>query len=1140
LLQNRGEKMTIRYILGRSGSGKSYRVLQEIKQSLLDGGEEQLILLVPEQFTLQSERDLIQKLQLPGIMRVEVLSFTRVARRVFSEVGGLTRTLLNEQGKNMVLRKMIDEVTKDLTIYKKSASQEGFVPKLSELLSELKGQDIVPAELLASVESDAELIIKQKVNDVALIYDHFNQYLQGRYLDTEDYLSLLIEKIDASQFLKNTRIWLDGYSTFSPQSLKIIDKLMNLAQDLTISLTFDYNNQVRDRDLFSLSRDSLHKLQAMAQAHGCPEEVFRLDEDGARILKNRAIIHLEKELYAYPGQAYQENAPDIELFAAANIHSELEYAAAQIVELVRDRGWRWKDLAVVCNDMSNYGTLIKRVFDEYGIPCFMDQKRDIMNNSIIKLILSSAEVIRRGYRYEDVFSFLKTGFSGLDSDQVEKLENFVLRYGIHGQLWKNEFAWDKPEVREELNQAREAFIIPMGNLEAKLTGKKSLAAMCRAHYEYLVDIGVQARLEEWIDKMNSQGQFEVVRENTQIWNIVLDIFDQIVEILGDQEVTLKEYLRILEAGFISLEVGIIPTTIDQVLVGNIQRSKSHEIKGLLVVGVNDGVLPSGQEEEGIFSEVEKEMLMARGVDLGFERNKKFAEERFLIYNALSKPQQYLGMSFAMADGSGKALRPSLLIDRLQRLFPYLPVHSDVVKHRPLELHQVSTPASSYKYLVENLRLYLDAKSTTDFWWDVYGWYYGQANWQGSLESMREGLFHHNQAYSIGAANARRLYPLPLYSTVSRVEQFVNCPFAHFIRYGIKPQERKLFTVGAPDIGELFHNSLLAFALQLKQENKNWFELQRPDCDRIMDGIMDTLVPEHSHGVFTSSHRYQYLAQRLKRISRRAVWVLTEHLQHGGFTPLQYEVSFGPGCPFPAIEIELENGEKFYLVGRIDRVDLLEGIEGTYVKIIDYKSGNQDFKLSDVYYGLSLQLMIYLQAVMASFHDLSSDKLKPAGVFYFKIDDPLINSESGIIENIEKEISKKLKMKGLVLEDVQLVSQLDNQIAGSSDIIPVALTVNGGFTKNSAVLPAENFVALIRHVEQLLGRIGQEIMNGTVKIEPIKNGPHTACAYCPYRSICQFDRLLQDNNYRNIRSLKDDEVVARIQGKKEVWLDAEVD
>lgn len=1132
--------MTIRYLLGRSGSGKSHRVLQEIKQGLLENTEDQLILLVPEQFTLQAERDLIQKLHLPGIIKAEVLSFTSLARRVFSEVGGLTRTLLNEQGKNMILRKMIDEVARDLTIYKKSAGQEGFIPKLSELLSELKGQDIIPNKLLASFTDDEELIIKQKVNDIALIYSHFNQYLQGRYLDTEDFLSLLIDKIGSSQYLLNSRIWVDGFTTFSPQSLKIIDKLMKLARVITISLTIDYDPQARDYDLFNLSRDSLQRLRAMARAHACPEKIIRIDATEAHLGRSQAIIHLERELYAYPGKAFRENIADIELFAAANLNSELEYTAAQIVELVRERGWRWKDVAVVCSDMSNYGTLIKRVFGEYEIPCFMDEKRDITSNAVIKLILSSVDVIRRGYRYEDVFSFLKTGFSGIDNDSVEKLENYVLQYGISGRQWGEEFKWGAVGLREELNPVRQDFITPITRLEAQINGKKPIAAICRAHYEYLVAIGVQNRLEEWIDNMSSQGWFEVVRENTQIWNIVMDIFDQMVEILGDQEVTLKEYRNILEAGFASQEVGIIPTTVDQVLVGNIQRSKSHDIKGLLVVGVNDGVLPSGREEEGLFSEVEKEMLMARGVDLGFERNRKYAEERFLIYTAMSKPRQYLGLSFAVADGAGKALRPSLLVDRFQKLFPALHLQSDLVRHRPLEMHQVATPVSSYKYLVESLRLYLDGKPVTDIWWDVYGWYHSQEGWQENLQSTWEGLFHRNQTRTIGADNARRLYSTPLYSNVSRMEQYVNCPFAHFIRYGLKPQERRIFTVAAPDIGELFHNSLLAFAMQLQQENRSWSDLERGECDRIMDSIMDTLVPLHGNGVFASSHRYQYLARRLKRISRRAVWVLTEHLQHGDFKPLQYEVSFGPGCPFPAMEIELENGEKFYLQGRIDRVDLLNDEDGTYVKIIDYKSGNQDFKLSDVYYGLSLQLMVYLRAVMASFRDVPPERLKPAGVFYFKIDDPLINTESGIIANIEQEVARKLKMKGLVLEDASLVRKLDHDLTGSSDIIPVTMTVNGGFAKNSAVLPAAEFAALIRHVEDLLRKIGRAIMDGAARIEPVKNGQRKACAYCAYASICQFDRLLPDNNYRNIRALKDNKVIARLQANQEVGCDAEVD
>lgn len=1107
---------------------------------MADGGEEHLILLVPEQFTLQSERDLIYKLQLAGIMRVEVLSFTRLARRVFDEVGGLSRTLLNEQGKHMVLRKMIDEVARQLTIYKKASGQEGFVPKLSELLAELKGQEIKPEALLKCVDGEGGLIIKQKITDVALIYEHFDRYLQGRYLDSEDYTSLFIEKIEACEFLKNTIIWMDGFSTFAPQSLKIIDKLMSRTIDITVSLTLDLNEGVRDRELFDLSRDSFNKIRTMARRYGLPEEIIELDDQGARILTNPALLHLEKELYAYPGQVYTESLADIELFAAANIYSEVEYAAAQIVELVRERGWRWKDLALVCNDMVDYGPLIKRVFDEFGIPCFMDQKRDIMNNSIIKLILSSVEVIRRGYRHEDVFSFLKTGFSGIEDDMVERLENYALQYGIQGQRWKDEIIVADHEIGEALNRAREDFIIPLDRLEAGLNGKKPAADICRAHYEYLADIGLQVRLEAWIGKMDEAGRFDVVRENTQIWNIVLDIFDQIVEIMGDQEVTLKEYLRILEAGFASLEVGIIPTTVDQVLVGDIQRSKSHYIKGLLVVGVNDGVLPSGQEEEGLFTEAEKEMLMAKGLGIWFERHRQFAEERFLIYTALSKTRHYLGLSYAMADGGGKALRPSLLIDRMHRLYPGLTVNSDVIKHRPLELHQISTPASTYKYLVENLRLQLDAKPASDLWWDVYSWYHGQDAWHKRLQELQEGLFHHNQVEAIGGGHARQLYKLPLYSTVSRVEQFVNCPFAHFIRYGLNPRERRVFTVGAPDIGELFHNCLLSFAMQLQQENINWREIERGDCERIMDGIMDKLVPEHGHGVFVSSHRYRYLAQRLKRISRRAVWVLTEQLQRGEFEPLQYEVSFGPGCPFPAIEIELGNGEKFYLVGRIDRVDLLEEDQEIYVKIIDYKSGNQDLRLSDIYYGLSLQLMIYLQAVMASFQGRTDGKLHPAGVFYFKIDDPLIDSETDIIEKIEYEIARKLKMKGLVLKDVQLIHRLDGQIAGSSDIMPVALTVNGGFAKNSAVLSEDNFTVLIRHVEGLLRGIGREIMKGTVKIEPVKNGLHTACGFCSYRSICQFDRMLKDNNYRNIRPLRDDEVITRLQKEKEAGHDAGMD
>ncbi len=1119
--------MGIRFILGRTGSGKSRQIMNEMHNRLMEGGYEKLILLVPEQFTLQAERDLITSLNLPGIIRIEVLSFTRLAHRVFDQVGGATRVLLNEQGKNMVLRRIVDTHNSDLTIYKKAAVQSGFITRLGEFISDLKGQDISPSQLRESVTGAEELILAHKVHDVALIYEQFNEYLKGRYLEADDRLNLLCQKIGNAAFLHDAYIWVDGFTTFSPQSLKILAQLIKAVKEITVSIIMDPGNGSRDRELFSLSRQSLERLRTFAKSSGVEEEIITNRNSNPAILKNPAIQHLEKELFAYPAQKYIDPIKDIEILAAASRNSEVEYAAAQVVELVRERGWRYRDLAVVCNDIDNYAPIIKRVFNEYNIPAFMDQKRSLMGNSIIKLVLSSAEVIRRGYRYEDIFTFLKTGFSGLGQDEAEILENFALRYGIQGKRWQQQFRIETSES-EQMNNYREIIIGPLQRLEGKMKNEQTVAAMCRAHYDYLVEIGLPERLADWINSMNQQGRLEIVRENTQIWNIILEVLDQMVEILGDQKVTLKDYLHLLEAGFESLEVGIIPTTIDQVLIGDIQRSKSHDIKGLLVLGVNDGVIPSFAAEEGILTEFEKETLQARGLELGFERTRKSLEERFLVYTSLSKPIEYIGLSYALADNEGKALRPSLLINRIQTILPGVSNHSDLVKHQEIELHQISTPQSTYKYLVENMRALADAKPVDIIWGDVYGWYHSDKDWQRSLQILQKALFHRNQVSALGIEIARRAYTLPLRASISRLEQYVSCPFAHFIRYGLKPQERKVYEVSAPDIGELFHICLRDFGRRLQQEKLDWTSLDRNMCNDIVDTIMDQLVPLQGDGIYASSPRYQHLAHRLKRISRRAAWMLTQQLQQGEFVPKQFEVGFGPNQLFPAIEIELDNGQQLFLEGRIDRVDLLETVEGTYIKIIDYKSGTPDFKLSDIFHGLSLQLITYLLAVMAGATGLENGDLKPGGIFYFRIDDPLIESPAAITENVEKEMAKKFRLQGLVLADVNLATKLDKDLLkGNSDVIPVGLKKDGDFSKSSSIIAIHDLQALLSHVRDLITRIGQEINGGQVRIEPIKMGSHSACRFCLYLGICQFDRALKDNQYRFLPKLGNDEVINRI-------------
>jgi len=1132
--------MKIRYVTGRSGTGKSHLVLREIREKIIKDNNGKLILLVPEQFTLQSERDLIYKMELPGIIDVNVLSFTRLAHKVFNEVGGLTRIHLNEQGKNILLRKIIDESEKSLSIYKKAAHQEGFVAMFSDLISELKQQDISPAQLkeqLGLMEY-AELLT-EKMKDIITIYEGFNRYIDGRYIDAEDYLNVLIEKMGDATFLKDAEIWIDGFTTFTPQTYQILERLISMAKQVTFTFTMAFSRQERDGDLFEISEKTYERIHDLAFRIGMPGEIIDLDKEPIKsAVKAFEIKHLEQEIFAYPYNVFKEKVNNINLFAGMNYHSEVEHVAAKMVSLVRDSGYRWKDIALICNDMDSYGMLIKRVFQEYGIPCFLDKKRSIMHNPIVEMVLSSLTVIQKWYRYEDIFRYFKTGFSGIDVDTYEQLENYVLQYGIRGNGWKEPFKYGDDELLGVLNTTREKIMEPLMKLEKKIKNKNTIGEITRALFEFLYQLKVPELLEAWIDELRIKGFYEYVSENTQIWNILLDILDQLVEILGDQTVTLKAYIRMLEAGLSSIELAIIPTTIDQVLVGTIQRSKSHDIKALFVIGVNDGVLPSKKEEDRILSDEERALLKSKGIELGFDRESNTYLEKYNIYSVFSKPTDYFWMSYALADQEGRALRPSILLDRFKKLFSGIKIFSDVMGD--LSDLLISTPGSTFKYCVEKLRMEVDGKSMEELWWGVYQWYYENKDWNMKRTAIIEGLFHKNQISYIEESHAQKLYRLPIRSSVSRLEQFINCPFAHFIRYGLRPTEREVYKIQAPDLGDIFHRSMEEFTLRLKEEQLDWRALEREKCHSMADDVIDMVVLNHRNGIMDSTHRYKYLTNRLKRISRRALWTLTEHIKKSGFNPVEYEVAFGLNHPYPPIEVELGDGEKIYLEGRIDRVDILDGEEHNFVKIIDYKSGDKDFSLSDVYHGLQLQLMIYLDAILSNGEKINGKSMKPAGVFYFKVDDPMVKTEEKLIEEIEKEIQKRLKMKGLVLKDINIVKEMDREISGYSHIIPVGINKDNGFYSNSSIVDDEEFYGLIDYVKKLVKEITKEMLKGRVCIEPIKSGNQVACTYCSYKAICQFDTMFEDNAYRYVKKLTDEEVLEKVGSRGGETVNGKVD
>lgn len=1123
--------MKMTYLVGRRGTGKTTYMFQEIQAALAQGKEQKLIYLVPEQFTLQAERDLLQRLALEGMLQVEVLSFTRLAYQVFNEVGGLARVVINDLGKNMVLRRVMEELSKELTIYQKISKGDGFLTKVNELIAEMKQYDILPQELGALAQGEEEPILQRKLKDIALLYEHFNRYLSRGYWDVEDQMNHFIEGIGHSKALEGALIWIDGFHRFTPQTLRMIGALLKKVEGMTLALAYDPKHRRREGDLFTTTERTLQQLKELAASIGVPQRMIVLEQEGME--RPQSLKHLEREIYAYPYESYQGNTDAITLFSATNGYTEIEAVAQEILRLVRDQGMKYQDIAIVAGDLDAYGRMIKRVFQEYGIPYFMDEKRGIMDHPLVELILAAVEVVSKGFQYEGVFRYLKTGFSDLTIDQVEELENYVIAYGIRGKEWEKPFVKSNGEDLTYYNQLRECFYQPLGKLQRELKGAANLLEMTQGIFAFLQEMKVQEKLEEWIEILKQQGRYDSVNENTQIWNTIMEIFDQLAEILGEQQLPLGEFGRILEAGFSACEIGVIPATIDQVLVGNLDRSRSHEIQALFVVGVNDGLIPSLREEKGLLSDQERSLLRARGINLGPEGDGRQAEERLAIYLALSKPTQFLWLSYALADQEGRALRPSILIDRMKKLFPGIPVKSDLSQAPGGALGQVGTPHSTFKYLVENMRHLADGGEMDPLWWEVLQWYRGEAQWEERTDWMCQGLFHENQLSYLGDGQAKGLYQNPVYASVSRLERFANCPFSHLVAYGLRPKERKEYQLKYPDIGRLFHYSLELFGKALQTNNLNWAQLEQEQCDGLVEEIIDHMMENFENGILQSTHRYRYMVKRLKQVSKRAVWTLTSHLKQGGFQPLGYEISFGPSpdATLPPMILELEEGTTVVLQGVIDRVDILQEEEGEYIKIIDYKSGNQDFSLSDVYYGLQLQLLVYLDAVLSS-RNFGKVQCYPGGIFYFKIDDPLVKTTAQATEVIEREINKALKLRGMVLKDLKVIKAMDHGLEGTSEIIPVRLNKGDEIAKSSSVLTGEDFQRVLSYIRQLIQEISREIMKGNVRIFPCKKGKTTSCQTCQYQGICQFDPLLQDNEYRIIKEMKDDEVIEKIKGVRE--------
>ncbi|MBL4952350.1 helicase-exonuclease AddAB subunit AddB [Neobacillus sp. YIM B02564] len=1156
--------MSLRMVIGRTGSGKTTMFHNEIRRKLIENPEgPPLIYIVPEQMTFQSEYLLATDPSIAGMIRAQVYSFSRLAWRILQETGGISRLHLSSVGINMLLRKIIDERKEELKLFQRAVDKTGFIEQLEQMVTEFKRYCIRPEELTGGLEFSEEHFaskaLEDKLHDLELIYREFEDQIFGKYVDSEDYFRLLAEKIAASLYLRDAEIYLDGFDHFSPQEYQIIGELAKHCNRVSIAMTTDESAFARiqdELDLFRASNETCHILFDIAHE-------FEIELEQPVFLQqpkkwnSPSLRHLEQKFDDRPVQAFHGET-DIHLCQAVNRRAEIEGIAREMRQLVRTKGYRYRDIAILIRNGGDYHEIVEPVFNDYQIPYFIDQKRTMLNHPLIELIRSSLEVIYSYWRYEPIFRMIKTeliypldGTIGDMREKMDKLENYVLAYGINGRKWTSKDRWVYRNIRglemeakvqtdaekaweQELNELKLMITAPLMRLSRRLKRADTGRKLCEAIYLFLEELDIPTKLESWKMAAEESGNLIKAREHEQVWNAVIDLLDQYVEVLGDDQVSLKSFADILEAGFESLHFSLIPPALDQVLVGDLEKSRLNEMKVVFVVGINEGVLPAKVSDEGILSDEDREMLLINGITLAPSSKIRLLDENFLAYKAFTAPSELLYVSYPLANEEGKSLIPSSYIKRLKDMFPDAVEHFYVTDPSELseaeQLSFVANETTTLAYLNAQLQLKKRNYPISDLWWDVYNYYIASPGGK-QAQKVFSSLFYTNQTVKLSQKTAEELYGETIQASVSRMELYNSCAFSHFAQHGLKLRERQVFRLQAPDIGELFHAALKQIADIVNEQKLSWAGLTRQQCEELAKEAVKTLAPKLQNEILLSSQRHHYIRLKLEQIITRASLVLSEHAKVSGFSPIGLELSFGPKGKLPPLSFALKNGKKMELAGRIDRVDQAKAEDNNiYLRVVDYKSSEKDVNLTEVYYGLALQMLTYLDIVITHSKELVEIKANPAGVLYFHVHNPFVNATKMLTnDEIETEILKKFKMNGLMVSDPDVIRLMDQSLdSGDSQVIAAGIKKDGQLSKKSKVATLEEFADLRKYVRGIYQKTGNAIIDGETNISPYKLKNKTPCTFCPFKSVCQFDESIEPNHYRILTAHSKDSVIEKIR------------
>lgn len=1132
--------MSLQFILGPSGSGKSTYIFDQVITEMVRNPKQRYLVLVPDQFTMQTQSDLVKLSPNGGIMNAEVLSFSRLAHRVFEETGGGRVPVLDDTGKNLILRKCAVDVKDKIPYLAGKLDKAGYIHEVKSAISEFmqygidsKGMD----ELIATAKDANRRTLHGKLESLAVIYDYFKEYIKDRYITTEEAMDILAREVMKSEIVHDSIVILDGFTGFTPVQNKVIESLLMRAKHVFITLSLDgdaLTNEVKEQDLFAFTTKSYLSLLKLAGNIDIPVMEPVILRDTVRFSKSPELKFLERNLYRYPVKAYGGDCKNITIDGCLNIAEEVDLLVSNIRSLIK-KGCKYRDIAVVTGNLSAYVSEIADRFNDYAIPVYIDETKGIVLNPFVEYIKCALQVILSDFNYESMMQYLRSGFVGLSLDEIDRLDNYIVSHGIRGKSAYMRLFTKADDDLDMLNDIRERIMYelePLIDGGITKTSKLNAYTYVKSTFNFIDKNGAADKLDALALKFEGEADFARAKEYEQIYTYTCKLLEQVYDLVGDEIMSLEEYYGILEAGFSELQVGLLPQSVDRVIVGDMERTRLKPVKYLFFLGLNDGWVPKSGNKGGIISDSDREFLVNSGAELAPSPRQQMYIGRFYLYSNLTKPSDKLFLSYIAMNGEGQSMRASYVAGLIKEMFPN-------IKQTAADVSLPGTERELIRLMSDYMRKYADA-TITDVEQQMLYNIISIVPKEEYMDILIKNAFYRYEKLSLDERIAGILYGARMYASISRMETYARCAYAYFLQYGLGLKEKQEYGIEAKDMGNIYHGVLEIFIDLLKEKNLSWNDV----CDRDVEDLVNEAVEREAvlftDAILFESNSNRYVLERMKSVMLRTVKTLAYQLKNSTFMPERYEYSFVREQSLGKINLGLNEEEKIYLKGKIDRLDVSRQDDKVLVKIVDYKSGNKDFSLMSFYHGLQLQMVVYMnEAVRAAKIKEPDKEVVPAALLYYHIDDPLVEADStDSDETIEDKIVKELRTKGIVNDDSLVIDNLDTALNGASDVIPVKRNKNGSLSANSHAYSESDLRLMMEYADKKILSIASQMMDGDISLNPIeimktdRGVELSSCEYCNYKNVCGFDPHMPGNKVTVYEKQSDEDLLNAMRNELE--------